>query len=77
MAEFRAPAKQEYPHRRQGTKTREQTGGIPGSGPGSKQQRAKTLDESGQLLTSQVLLKMERNFLAGAEFAEKSHCFWV
>jgi hypothetical protein len=75
MAEFRAPAKQEYPHRGQGTKTREQTGGIQGPGAGGRQQRAKTLGESGQLLKNQVLLKMGRKFLA--EFAEKSHCIWV
>lgn len=48
MAEFRAPAKQEYPHRGQGTETRAKAR-IQGPGPGSKQQRAKTLGESDQL----------------------------
>jgi len=63
-AGFRAPSKQEYSHR-QGTNTREQTGGIPGLRAGGRQERAKTLGEGAvRYLKNQILLNRGRKFTA-------------
>jgi hypothetical protein len=45
---FRAPSEQEYAHE-QGTETREQTGGFPGPGAGSRQEGTKTLGERDEI----------------------------